>query len=101
VPTDDLSDIESQLSFLAYDFCYTHHVNDNSMFNNSVQYELDLLFPKNAKVAIAVEGVCNPQSLQAQTDVVLDNLTHLSDRIRLPSLSGLPAIVSALSKRRI
>jgi hypothetical protein len=29
--TNDLSDIESQLSFLTHDFCYTHHVNDTSM----------------------------------------------------------------------
>jgi hypothetical protein len=71
------------------------------MFDHSVQYEFNLLFPKNAKVALVVESVCNPQSVQAQTDVLLDNLTHLSDCIRLPSLSGLPAIVSALSKRRI
>jgi hypothetical protein len=45
VPTSDLSDTNSQLSFLAYDLCYTHHVNDTSMFDNSAQYEPNLLFP--------------------------------------------------------
>jgi hypothetical protein len=45
VPTSDLSDTNLQLSFLAYDLRYTHHVNDTSMFDNSAQYEPNLLLP--------------------------------------------------------
>jgi hypothetical protein len=93
VPTNDLSGIELSLSFLAYDFRYTRHVNDTSMFNNQVrtQYAISI----NTKEIPVIEGM-QSTVCAGQPNAILHSLTHFSGRMCLPSLSELPALISAL-----